>query len=210
VRIIDTILLDRAAFSKHSCCTLLPMTYNQRALERNESSPRAPRAGLEMTTPLVAMPAVGRSASWENWESQNMRRTIDLGGADWRFGCVSPKPLDSRLDDQAEVDEWLPATVPGNVRSDLLALGRMEDPFYGTNNEDSQWVDAFDWWYTRPLQVRLREGERAFLIFDGIDYISAVYLDQIELGRHEGMFSRQVYEITGLTKAEGSEVAVRI
>ena len=114
------------------------------------------------------------------------------------------------MDDRADVDEWLPATVPGNVRSDLLALGRMEDPFYGTNNEDSQWVDAFDWWYTRPLQVRLREGERAFLIFDGIDYISAVYLDQIELGRHEGMFSRQVYEITGLTKAEGSEVAVRI
>jgi len=42
----------------------------------------------------------------------------------------------------------------------------------------------------------LDEGERAFLVFEGIDYLSAVYLNGIELGRHEGMFSRQVYEIT--------------
>ncbi|TKJ30264.1 MAG: hypothetical protein CEE40_05760 [Chloroflexi bacterium B3_Chlor] len=138
------------------------------------------------------------------------RTAVDLGGDDWRFGCVSPKPLDSRLDDRAEVDEWLPAHVPGNVRSDLLALGRIKDPFYGANNEDSQWVDNFDWWYARPLSVDLEEGERAFLSFEGVDYISAVYLDHLELGRHEGMFSQQVYEITGLIRPDGSQVAVRI
>jgi len=108
------------------------------------------------------------------------------------------------------VDEWLPATVPGNVRTDLLALGRIDDPFYGTNNEHSQWVDARDWWYVRPLDVGLEEGERAFLCFEGIDYISAVYLDHTMLGRHEGMFSRQIYEITDLTRAAGSQIAVRI
>jgi beta-mannosidase len=100
--------------------------------------------------------------------------------------------------------------VPGNVRSDLLALGKIEDPFFGTNNEASQWVDEYDWWYKRPLDLRLGDQGRAFLCFEGIDYLSAVWLDEIELGRHEGMFSRQVYEITDSMRDSGSEVAVRI
>ncbi len=138
------------------------------------------------------------------------RRSIDLGGDGWFVGSVSSKPLRSAVDDRTEVNEWLPATVPGNVRNDLLALGRIADPFYGTNNEDSQWVDTLDWWYIRPLEIELKEGERAFLCFEGIDYMSAVYLDQTVLGQHEGMFSRQVYEITPLTEEAGSQVAVRI
>jgi len=138
------------------------------------------------------------------------RRTLDLGGTAWRFGSVPSRPLGSRSDDRAQVEEWLPATVPGNVRSDLLDLGRIDDPFFGTNNEASQWVDDYDWWYTRRLDLKLGERERAFLCFEGIDYISAVCLDEIELGRHEGMFSRQIYEITDLVSHGLAEIAVRI
>jgi beta-mannosidase len=125
------------------------------------------------------------------------RRCIDLNGPDWQFGCVPRKSVDCEdASDYNQVAEWLPATVPGNVRTDLLALGRISAPFYGLNNEDSQWVDEWDWWYRKALSLQLGEGERAFLVFEGIDYISAVYLNGVELGRHEGMFSRQVYEIT--------------
>jgi beta-mannosidase len=138
------------------------------------------------------------------------RRIVNLGGTAWRFGRVPGRPLEFRSDDRAQVEEWLPATVPGNVRSDLLHLGRIDDPFFGTNNEASQRVDEYDWWYTSPLDVRLDDGERAFLCFEGIDYISAVWLDETELGRHEGMFSRQVYEITEFAIHSGSQVAVRI
>jgi beta-mannosidase len=138
------------------------------------------------------------------------RNRRDLGGNQWYLGSVPPKPLESRSDDRAEVKEWLPVTVPGNVRNDLLTLGRIEDPFFGTNNEACQWVDDCDWWYTRPLELDLDRGERAFLCFEGIYYISSVYLDEVELGRHEGMFSRQVYEISELVRSGRSEVAVRI
>ncbi len=86
--------------------------------------------------------------------------------------------------------------MPGNVRSDLMAAGRIPDLFYGTANRESQEVDDWDWWYGKEVALTLEEGERAFLVFEGIDYISMVYFDGLELGRHEGMFSRQVYEIT--------------
>ena len=105
--------------------------------------------------------------------SSTVRRLIDLNGPDWQFGCVPQRPIDYEgANDYDQVAEWLPATVLGNVRADLLALGRISDPFYGLNNEDSQWVDEWDWWYRKALSLQLDEGERAFLVFEGIDYIS--------------------------------------
>jgi beta-mannosidase len=139
------------------------------------------------------------------------RRCIDLNGSDWQFGCLPQKPVDCEdANDHNQVAEWLPATVPGNVRADLLALGRISDPFYGLNNEDSQWVDEWDWWYRKAFLLQLDEGERAFLVFEGIDYLSAVYLNGIEFGRHEGMFSRQVYEITHLLSGPCAESVVMV
>lgn len=140
--------------------------------------------------------------------SDTERRLVDLNGSDWQFGCVPQQPVSGKnANDYDQVAEWLPATVPGNVRADLLALGRISDPFYGLNNEASQWVDERDWWYRKAFSLQLDEGERAFLVFEGIDYISAVYLNGVELGRHEGMFSRQVYEITDLISRGVERVA---
>ena len=71
-----------------------------------------------------------------------MRRLVDLNGPDWQFGCIPQKSVGCEdANDCHQVADWLPATVPGNVRADLLALDRINDPFYGLNNEDSQWVD---------------------------------------------------------------------
>jgi len=93
------------------------------------------------------------------------------------------------------------------VRANLLALGLIEDPFHGTNNETSQWVDAYDWWYARPLTVDLEAGERAFLVFKGIDYISAVYLDHLELGRH-GVAQQKPWEREGCPLAPPSPLHI--
>jgi beta-mannosidase len=134
-----------------------------------------------------------------------------LHGPGWQFGCVPQKSVDCEdANDHNQVAEWLPATVPGNVRADLLALGCISDPFYGLNNEDSQWVDEWDWWYRKAFSLHLDEGERAFLVFEGIDYLSAVYLNGIERGRHEGMFSRQVYEITRHLSGQFAESVVMV
>jgi beta-mannosidase len=137
-----------------------------------------------------------------------MRQTIDLNGA-WQFGSVPRRPFDTLdVDDRAGVAEWLPASVPGNVRADLLALGRIPAPFYGTDYRASLWVEACDWWYRRPLSLALGPGQRAFLIFDGIDYLSAIFVNGRELARHAGMFSRQLIEVTGLLAAGSAELPV--
>src|SRR6188472_4009708 len=43
--------------------------------------------------------------------------------------------------------EWMPATVPGTVHTDLFANKKIPDPFYGTNEIDLQWIDACSWEY---------------------------------------------------------------
>ena len=122
------------------------------------------------------------------------RRIISLNDSNWRFASVAQKPFGD-VNDFAEARDWLPAQVPGDVRLDLLRAGKIADPFYATNNKDSQWVDARDWWYEKSGELELEEDERAFLVLEGIDYQSAVFFDGKLLGRHAGMFSRQIYEV---------------
>jgi beta-mannosidase len=86
---------------------------------------------------------------------------------------------------QAGTEEWLPAVVPGGVHTDLLALGRIPDPFVGDNEKQVMWVAEADWEYRRafspPADV-LKEAQ-VFLVCDGLDTIAEVYLNGTLLGK---------------------------
>jgi len=144
------------------------------------------------------------------------RRQIDLASLAWQLGCVPQQPWrpeqpDGAPFDLGQVREWLPASVPGDVHSDLLAAGRIPDPYLGDGLAACRWVEGVDWWYRARLPLGLAPGQRALLEFDGIDYLSAVFADGRELSRHEGMFSRQVIEVPAdLAGRAEVELAVRI
>ena len=109
------------------------------------------------------------------------------------------------------VDTWLPGTVPGTVQSDLLSLGHILDPFLENNLAACRWVEGLDWWYRAVLPLQLDPGQRAFLEFDGVDTLSALFVNGQELRRHEGMFSRQTVEIPpALAANPEAELAVRL
>ena len=46
---------------------------------------------------------------------------------------------------QTGTQNWLPATVPGGVHTDLLNLGKIPDPFVADNEKHVQWVAESDW-----------------------------------------------------------------
>lgn len=137
------------------------------------------------------------------------RKVIDLDGDDWQMGSVPQKPFGNARDIDM-VREWHPARVPGDVRLDLLRQGKISDPLFGYNNASSQWVDAQDWWYRRRVDFGFDKDERAFLVGDGIDYQSAVFWNGVELGRHVGMFSRQIHELHLSAGSIGGDLAIRI
>ncbi|MCB9076199.1 MAG: hypothetical protein H6631_01250 [Anaerolineaceae bacterium] len=140
------------------------------------------------------------------------RSTISLNDNQWRFGQAPRCPFAAcNVFDLHRVQEWLPAAVPGNVRTDLLTLNRIADPFFGENYQDSLWVENVDWWYRRILDLDpLPPSARLFLICDGIDYLSAIFVNGREMARHEGMFSRQMIEVTSAAQTGRLDIAVRL
>src|SRR5690606_15180481 len=49
--------------------------------------------------------------------------------------------------------DWLPASVPGTVHTDLLENDRIEDPYYRLNENKVQWIDKSDWEYRTTFKV---------------------------------------------------------
>lgn len=128
------------------------------------------------------------------------------GAAPRRAYPLTPQAL---ARDRRAVDEWLPAAVPGEPRLALHALGRIPDPYVADQLAASRWVEARDWWYRRPLGGDLPPGRRAFLVFAGLDYLSAVCFNDTLLGQQPGMHAPRRYEVTSLWR-DHNEIAVRL
>jgi beta-mannosidase len=139
------------------------------------------------------------------------RLIVDLNGSDWRLGQAPPgaSPERASWHELNQVIDWVPATVPGNVRADLMAAGKLPEISLGRQSEASQWVDNHCWWMVRPLSVDQTPTTRVHLVLRGVDYVSDLFLNGQHLGRHEGMFSPQVHDITHLLASE-NRLAVRI
>ena len=90
---------------------------------------------------------------------------------------------------QANAAEWLPATVPGCVHTDLMALGHIPDPFYGVNEKHLQWIGEKDWEYRRTFRAgeELLGEEHVELVLKGVDTYADVWVNGCRIGRCENM-----------------------
>ncbi len=106
---------------------------------------------------------------------------------------------------QAGTNEWLPANVPGGVHTDLLAIGRIPDPFVADNEKRVQWVAESDWAYSTSFTCadKLFSEEKIFLVCDGLDTLATVILNGHELGRTDNMFRQYQWDVKALLNAKG-------
>jgi beta-mannosidase len=111
---------------------------------------------------------------------------------------------------QAGTDEWLPGTVPGGVHLDLMAAGRISDPFVGDEELRVQWVAESDWEYRREFTVEAAVAgeERLFLVFDGLDTLADVRLNGELLGSADNMFRTWRFDATGRLRQGPNELSV--
>ncbi|WP_229075098.1 glycoside hydrolase family 2 protein [Actinoplanes sp. DH11] len=102
----------------------------------------------------------------------------------------------------------IPATVPGCVHADLLAAGRIPDPFRDDNENAVAWVGRADWTVTRRIGWTGPRPDRIDLVFDGLDTVARVELDGTTLGETRNMHRSYRFDVTSLIGAD-SELAVR-
>lgn len=82
---------------------------------------------------------------------------------------------------------YLPATVPGTVHTDLLANGIIEDPFYRDNEKKVQWIEKEDWVYKTEFDFENTE-EKIDLVFEGLDTYANVFINGQKVLNAENMF----------------------
>lgn len=72
-----------------------------------------------------------------------------------------------------------PATVPGNIYSDLIDNSIIEDPFIGDNELELHWVSDSTWIYQTRFDVSstILNKENIDLNFEGLDTYAQVYLN---------------------------------
>lgn len=96
--------------------------------------------------------------------SQNFERSLNQ--ENWKFK-------------QENKENWLPANVPGTVHTDLLANHIIENPFYGTNEKDLQWIENENWNYKTSFVISKSElkNKNIDLQFEGLDTYATVFLN---------------------------------
>lgn len=133
---------------------------------------------LIMTLSLMGVPA--RAEALKGLET----RTLTDG---WRFRIAEGDPNRAA---HPEVTNWMPATVPGTVQSDLIASGKLKDPYVGLNEAAAQWVGLSDWEYETSFtldEATLKRGH-IDLVFDGLDTFAEVTLNGKALLSTDNMF----------------------
>lgn len=118
-----------------------------------------------------------------------------------------------------EPSGWMNATVPGTVLTTLVNNGRMQEPWFGMNNEDipdvyNEGRDYYTYWFfTRFSAETLDSTKQVWINFRGINYRAEIYFNgkRISDDTHEGMFLRQKYNVTSLlNRKDYNRLAVKV
>ncbi len=107
---------------------------------------------------------------------------------------------------------WIPATVPGNIQSDLEAAHKLNPLWYGAGDPRLGEVARKDWWYRRDFDVPEDLAvARLKLVFDGVDYACEVWLNGRRLGANAGMFRRFSFDVADVVNpGEVNRLAVKV
>lgn len=106
--------------------------------------------------------------------------------------------------------EWLPATVPGTVHTDLLDNGKISNPFYGTNEKDVQWIDKKDWEYITTIDVEasVLNHSHIELVFAGLDTYAEVYVNEQHVLSADNMFRTWRADVKPYVKLGTNDVCI--
>lgn len=122
--------------------------------------------------------------------------SLDLS-ANWKFS-------------EAGKNEWLPATVPGTIHTDLMANGKIPDPYIYINESKVQWVEHKTWEYKTsfdcPKEIWKQKEKR--LYFDGLDTYADVYLNDTLLFTAENMFIAFQENVNRLLKKKNNSLRI--
>lgn len=124
---------------------------------------------------------------------------IILSGAEWKLGSFpmgvgeEHKAFESAFDDS----RFRSVPVPAEIQ---LTLGLEGMGLYRQSKELSL-INKQEWWYRKRFTLpKEQTGKRVWLVFEGSDYFTTVWLNGEKLGDHEGAYTGFSFDITSRIK----------
>ncbi|MCE3283448.1 MAG: beta-mannosidase [Chitinophagaceae bacterium] len=132
-----------------------------------------------------------------NWFSASAQHSLNLHKG-WQFR-------------KAGTGRWYNAEVPGTVHTDLLTNKLIQDPFYGTNESNVQWVESETWEYRLAFDVSsaLFKQKHIELQFDGLDTHAEVLLNGKKVIIASNMFRQWTADVRSLLLPARNQLRVR-
>lgn len=121
---------------------------------------------------------------------------VDLGG-EWQLT-------------QDALPDQIPAKVPGCVHLDLLAAGKIPDPFYRDSQKLMQWIGDASWTYSRrfPVSAELLSHEHVLLRCEGLDTVAAISINDQTVAQTDNMYRTYEFDVKDLLKTGENRIGI--
>lgn len=111
-----------------------------------------------------------------------------------------------------EQGEWMPCSLPCDVRIPLQNNGRIPDPVEADHCFESEWIERRSWWFARKftLEVMDETADAVELAIDSIDAYADIFVNGIWIGAHESAHYPFVAQIKGKLVPGDNLIVLRV
>ncbi|MCK4752555.1 MAG: glycoside hydrolase family 2 protein, partial [Planctomycetes bacterium] len=135
------------------------------------------------------------------------KTSLDLTGI-WEF---KQYPLSARRMRDLDSADWLKTPVPSSIFNSLISAGKIKQIDIDTNPEDFSSVSEKPWVYRKIFDAPadLLESDCIDLVFDGLDTITNIWLNDKLIGKTNNMFIPFRFDVTGFLKPKNNILMVK-
>jgi len=102
-------------------------------------------------------------------------------------------------------------SVPGQVHTDLMAAGIIQDPYFGFRDMEYLWIPYDDWTYSHSFKLGdLPAGSTVLLVAEGIDTAASIQINGEIVATTNNMFRRYVTDVTAAITGAENTITVSI
>ena len=136
-----------------------------------------------------------------------LKTSLDLTGK-WEF---KQYPLRARRMRDLDTADWLQTSVPNSIFNSLIESGQINRSDIDADPEKFSWVSEKPWVYKKVFDVgaELLNCDRIELVFDGLDTITSIWLNNKLIGKTNNMFIPFRFDVTGLLKSQKNSLLVK-
>ena len=112
---------------------------------------------------------------------------------------------------QANQKKTITAQVPGCVHTDLLAAGKIDDPYYRDNENRLKWIGDTGWKYFRKFDVpaELLSCDSVLLSCEGLDTLATIRVNGKRVAKTNNMFRTWEFDVKRQLKSGTNSIEIQ-